>query len=273
MKKYLNLLLVLVIVASFVVGCGPKPPTQELNDAEAAYKAAQMSGADRYNSEEYNNALARLNAAKAKMAEAEKTGNKKLYNEAREELLAAIEDFEKAKAKAEECNKANEKLDAELSALKANMDAIQSDALQYKVSSWDVVVEKYNEAKSLADACKEQDRALALVEEANQALQMSQDEIAAEKAKAMNEKNDAAEATEMYTVVKGDSLWKISESKYADPFMWPLIYWANKAQIKDPDLIFPGQEFTIRKDYTDSEKSDAVNNAKTRGPWSLFDGK
>jgi len=27
--------------------------------------------------------------------------------------------------------------------------------------------------------------------------------------------------------------------------MWPVIYVANKDQIKDPDLIFPGQRFRI----------------------------
>ena len=79
----------------------------------------------------------------------------------------------------------------------------------------------------------------------------------------------------LHKVKKGECLWIIASYKeiYNDPFMWPLIYKANKEKIKDPDLIFPGQLFSINRDYTGSEKASAVNFAKTRGKWSLFDGK
>ncbi len=78
-----------------------------------------------------------------------------------------------------------------------------------------------------------------------------------------------------HEVKKGECLWKIAEYKeiYNDPFMWPLIYRANKDKIKDPDLIFPKQVFSIPRDYTESQKQDAIHFAKTRGPWSLWDGK
>ncbi|MGL1936653.1 MAG: LysM peptidoglycan-binding domain-containing protein [Fibrobacterales bacterium] len=44
-----------------------------------------------------------------------------------------------------------------------------------------------------------------------------------------------------------DCLWRIAENDeiYGDAFKWPQIYSANKDQIKDPDLIFPGQELVI----------------------------
>jgi len=44
-----------------------------------------------------------------------------------------------------------------------------------------------------------------------------------------------------------DCLWRIAEYKfiYGDPWKWPIIYKANKDQIKDPDLIYPGQVFDI----------------------------
>lgn len=44
-----------------------------------------------------------------------------------------------------------------------------------------------------------------------------------------------------------DCLWRIAEYKYIydNPWKWPVIYKANKDQIKDPDLIFPGQVFAI----------------------------
>ncbi|CAN5230350.1 hypothetical protein BH20GEM2_BH20GEM2_08140 [soil metagenome] len=48
-----------------------------------------------------------------------------------------------------------------------------------------------------------------------------------------------------YTVVSGDSLSKIAEREYGDASKWHAIYEANKDKIDDPDLIYPGQEFTL----------------------------
>jgi nucleoid-associated protein YgaU len=48
-----------------------------------------------------------------------------------------------------------------------------------------------------------------------------------------------------YTVVSGDSLSKIAKREYGDAQKWRQIYEANREQIKDPDLIYPGQVLTI----------------------------
>jgi nucleoid-associated protein YgaU len=48
-----------------------------------------------------------------------------------------------------------------------------------------------------------------------------------------------------YVVVKGDSLSKIAKREYGDANKWRAIYEANNDLIKDPDLIYPGQELTI----------------------------
>lgn len=48
-----------------------------------------------------------------------------------------------------------------------------------------------------------------------------------------------------YTVVKGDCLWKIAQSFYGSGAAYTKIYEANKSQIKNPSLIYPGQVFTI----------------------------
>ncbi len=56
-----------------------------------------------------------------------------------------------------------------------------------------------------------------------------------------------------HIVKKGECLWWIAEYEdiYNDPFMWPIIFAANKDQIKNPDLIYPGQKFIIpRAGYT-----------------------
>jgi nucleoid-associated protein YgaU len=48
-----------------------------------------------------------------------------------------------------------------------------------------------------------------------------------------------------YIVKSGDSLSKIAKHSYGDANKWHRIYEANRDKIKNPDLIYPGQEFTI----------------------------
>jgi nucleoid-associated protein YgaU len=48
-------------------------------------------------------------------------------------------------------------------------------------------------------------------------------------------------------VVRGDSLWNIARARYGTGFRPTLIYGANKDQIRDPDLIYPGQVFNLPK--------------------------
>ena len=48
-----------------------------------------------------------------------------------------------------------------------------------------------------------------------------------------------------YTVGKNDSLWRIADKQYGDPYKWPVILRANKDKIPNPNLIYPGQELQI----------------------------
>lgn len=48
-----------------------------------------------------------------------------------------------------------------------------------------------------------------------------------------------------YTVVKGDSLSKIAKTMYGDARKAPTIFDANRAVLKDPNLIYPGQVLCI----------------------------
>ncbi len=78
-------------------------------------------------------------------------------------------------------------------------------------------------------------------------------------------------ATIQYTVVRGDSLWKIAGKPeiYGNPYEWPLIYKANADQIRDADLIYPGQVFDIDMNPSPDEVAAAIRHAKTRGAWAL----
>lgn len=52
---------------------------------------------------------------------------------------------------------------------------------------------------------------------------------------------------EEYTVLPGDSLWKIAGKLLGDENRYVELAQANKELVKDPDLIFPGMEITVSR--------------------------
>ena len=103
---------------------------------------------------------------------------------------------------------------------------------------------------------------------ANKARRQGEIGYAQALAEAAAKTNDAAS---IYSVSKGDSLWSISgnSSIYGDPYQWPLIYKANRSQIKDADLIYPGQSLDIDRGASSADINAAVSHAKTRGAWAI----
>lgn len=55
---------------------------------------------------------------------------------------------------------------------------------------------------------------------------------------------DAAFA-QTHTVVSGDTLSGIAQKECGNPSEWPVIWDANRAKVGNPNLIYPGQVFTI----------------------------
>lgn len=47
------------------------------------------------------------------------------------------------------------------------------------------------------------------------------------------------------TVQPGNTLWAISRAQYGDGVLYVRVFEANRSQIRDPDLIYPGQVFTL----------------------------
>ncbi len=47
-----------------------------------------------------------------------------------------------------------------------------------------------------------------------------------------------------HSVVKGDTLWDLTEKYLANPFFWPKV-WQYNPQIKNPHLIYPGNQVRI----------------------------
>jgi len=47
------------------------------------------------------------------------------------------------------------------------------------------------------------------------------------------------------TVSRGDSLWRLSQNNYGAGPRYAVIYKANRKQIRNPNLIYPGQIFVL----------------------------
>ncbi|WP_432821932.1 LysM peptidoglycan-binding domain-containing protein [Trichloromonas sp.] len=67
-----------------------------------------------------------------------------------------------------------------------------------------------------------------------------------------------------YLVGNGETLWFIAAQKqvYQDAFLWPLIYRANRDQIKDPRQIYPGQTLNIPRNLSEEETKEARATAR-----------
>ena len=95
---------------------------------------------------------------------------------------------------------------------------------------------------------------------------MAEEKQITEAAPVIEKKADVKKRAALRTqhiVKKGESLWWIAKYKdqYNDPYLWPLIYKANKNRIKNPDIIYPGQKFNIpRAGY----KLDDIKKARIK---------
>ena len=141
-------------------------------------------------------------------------------------------------------------------------------------ADWEENAKIIEEAEQAAADC-ENIRAKILANKAEdsaaEAIAMLQaEEMEAEKMAEKQKAMDDSPYLGGYLVVGGDNLWSIAgqDTVYSNPFMWPLIYKANSGQIKDADLIFPGQYFYIPK-ARGSDRAAAIEHAKNRGAWTI----
>jgi len=69
-----------------------------------------------------------------------------------------------------------------------------------------------------------------------------------------------------YTIMRGDTLWDISQNELNDPFLWPKI-WKENPDIKHPDRIYPDQKIRIPlyllQKEAPAEKPTVVKKPKT----------
>nr|WP_320116844.1 DUF4398 domain-containing protein [uncultured Desulfuromonas sp.] len=70
-----------------------------------------------------------------------------------------------------------------------------------------------------------------------------------------------------YRVGTGENLYSIAARRaiYGEGLLWPLLYRANRDQIKDPQQIFPGQILSVPRNHTEEERESARETARSSG--------
>ena len=76
----------------------------------------------------------------------------------------------------------------------------------------------------------------------------------------------APNAPDRYTVKRGDTLWDLSSMYLTSPWRWPELWGMNKDQVRNPHLIYPGQELVLIK-------SDGRARLQVAGDGGLGTGK
>ena len=207
-----------------------KPPHFELNTAEQVIEQARSLEAAQYAPTEFQAANEALEDGKALLQKGE-------YGSARETLTFALEHARRAVVVTQEAQA--KKAAEELAKRVAVAEEVQKMAERKRLET-----EKARNA--VIEESKEKPR------QASEKKPESQPDPAPVK------------ETLIYKVGEGETLWTISAlpAVYNDSHLWPLLYEANRDQIKDPRQIFPGQVLNIRRDLTKQDIEEARQKAQ-----------
>ncbi len=221
--------LIILGIPALLAACA-KPPRQELHATEYLVVRAHSYQARNYAPEEYQAALSALEDGRLLIAGRDYKGARASLAFARQHALRAYSLTEVAKAR-EAAEEEIRRAAEEEARLKAEEESrIRADEV----------------ARSRA---REETRS-----------------------KAEEETRKAAEARLLtsYRVGSGDTLATIAGliGVYGDQLLWPLIYQANRDQIKDPGQVFVGQVLKIPRGLSSAELDAARQKAREAG---LFD--
>lgn len=210
-------IIIVIAMAVLFVGCA-KPPREELQAARMAVARAYTAGAEELAAAEYH-------AADEALSEGERFARQNNYKMAREVLPFAEALAHRATLKAKE-----EQMIRELRKIREQEQAERLSRPEIKRPPTQPTKKAISSPPSTPKT-----RALAPAPP------------------------PVSPQSRLYTVTVEETLWDISGRKevYADPLLWPLIYMANRDQIKDPRRIYPGQILSIPRDVSAADLKDA----------------
>jgi len=212
----------LLICLCCILAACAKPPRQQLDAAEYVVARAYSLQAPNYAPVEYK-------AAQAALEDARQAMSRRDYGAAEDSLDFALQHGRRAIARAEEI-KARQAAEAEAAA------RLQAEAARQAAE------------KQLAE----------------QKARASEEQAKAKKLPPPVKPETPPPPALTYKVGEGETLWNIANHPevYGDGLLWPLLYQANRDQIKDPRQIFPGQILNIRRDLTAEDIAQARQKAR-----------
>ena len=212
------------------LGSCVKPPYQEMDSAEFMVNRARQLQAVDFAPVEYQ-------AAQTALGDARRAMDKADYGDARDAIEYALLHARRAVALAEEGRARLEQEEAEKAALAERARQVE----QIK-------------AQAITTESKPMEKQPAAEPAVRPAV----------KPAPAPTPNPEIELADEYTVGEGENLWTISAQPqvYGEGLLWPLLYQANRDQIKDPRQIFPGQILDIRRDMTEEELEEARQKAR-----------
>lgn len=264
---------VLLAVALVAAGCSKKTP-QEVTDLNSALGDAKDACATVYAADDLATVQTDVDMINGLV------GDKKMRKAKKSAVAAmpAVADLEQTA----EAERAAAKSEAEAAFAKAAgtlEEAAELDAEDLVPEAFAASAARLAEAEEMMqDPCLYPDAMLAAAEadalarEAGVLAVAEAERIAEEEARMLAEaearrlaEEEAARIAEMeawlaahppeYEVKRGDYLWKISgmERIYDASRYWPIIFDANRKQITNPDLIYPGQILNIPREIEEEE--------------------
>ncbi len=142
-----------------------------------------------------------------------------------------------------------ESLDAARSAHKEASQHENAASIKEKLAAASALIASAEELLQQQEYANSRDKSQEALTILNGALIAMEKQTEEEKEKDLLQKEKDEERLKEYVVKyqpgKRDCLWRIAQKVYKNARMWPYIYIANRDQIKDPDLIYPGQKFVI----------------------------
>ncbi|PLY00349.1 MAG: hypothetical protein C0622_09075 [Desulfuromonas sp.] len=233
-------LLITAVICSTLFAC-VTPPVAELEDVRSVVAHAYASGAARYAPGEYQLANSALLAAEQQVAE-------KHYSRALDSLELAR-------------HYSLEALDITLQQKKLIALEQQRQAEENRRAE---ELQRQQEQENLRRQVEEEQRRRAEAA-ARKALEEAQKAATEQKTveQKLPEPPEQPKLVNEIEVKPGEDLAQIAARPdvYGDYLLWPLIYRANRDQIKDPKEIFAGQIFTIPRDKLEEDLTAARREA------------
>jgi nucleoid-associated protein YgaU len=265
----------------FISGCATFPQ-KEMSEARVALKEARLAGAPLYSAEHYQEAKSSYELASSQ-------AKRKKYKEAKLSVLEAKTKAELAlklarrnKALAKEAAKeaifdAEDAWSSSINeeyAKKFTPEELGSIRLTLAEAEQSFQEEDYFLARDKGLLALENIQKIASIIDAKVIEEKQRKEALIKEAKLKKEEEMEKRYPSHYVVAKGEKLWLIAKHKkiYNDPYQWPLIYKANRDQIKGPHFIYPGQVLKIPRNASIEEIKQARAKAGAAYPSIIPEG-